>query len=77
MAPITTDGLVPAPAVADDKLISAVLPVDGTSQTPRRLYRVVTNPLQPGDVLRTHAEARVTNDCGRDGGSRYTIGVGA
>ena len=76
MTTITTAGLVPAPAVSDDSLITTTLPVDGTSQTWKRLYRVVTNPLQPGDVLRTHADARVTNDCGRDGGTRYTIGVG-
>ncbi|MGW4834795.1 hypothetical protein [Streptomyces globisporus] len=76
MAALSTAGRVLVAAQSDTQLITRGLPVDGTSQTWRRLYRLVTGGLQPGDLLDIDADARVTNDCGRDGGTRYTIGVG-
>lgn len=50
--------------------------MDLPSDTYRLLYRVVTGPLSPGDRLDITADARVTNDVGVPGGTRYTIGVG-
>lgn len=68
--------LAPLAPLASETLRSSSIPVDLTPSTPRPLYLVVTGPLCPGDQLDITADARVTNDCGRDGGIRYTIGVG-
>ncbi|MFE2017603.1 hypothetical protein ACFW9O_06035 [Streptomyces sp. NPDC059499] len=68
--------LAPLAPLASELLRSSSIPVDLTPSTPRPLYLVVTGPLRPGDQLDITADARVTNDCGRDGGIRYTVGVG-
>lgn len=62
--------------LANETLMNATIPVDLSSNTPRPLYRLVTGPVSPGDQLDISADARVTNDCGYPGGTRYTIGVG-
>ncbi|MGA6873107.1 hypothetical protein ACO8D0_14540 [Streptomyces pratensis] len=68
--------LIPLPPLADDNLMSATIPVDLSSNTPKPLYRKVTGPLSPGDQLDITADARVSNACGYPSGTRYTIGVG-
>ena len=62
--------------LASETLRTTSIPVDLTPSTPRPLYLVVTGPLSPGDQLDISADARVTNDCGRPSGTRYTVGVG-
>ncbi|WP_405413943.1 hypothetical protein [Streptomyces rubiginosohelvolus] len=69
--------LTPLPPLASDQLVTAAIPVDLRSDTYKLLYRVVTGPLSPGDRLDISADARVTNDVGVPGGTRYTIGVGS
>lgn len=68
--------LIPLPPLDDSNLMTAAIPVDLSSSTPKPLYRKVTGALQPGDKLHITADARVTNDCGYPDGNRYTIGVG-
>lgn len=76
MTYLATTGQVLVGAQANDQLASPTIPVDLSTGTPKLLYRVVTGPLSPGDHLDIKAEARVTNDVGVPGGTRYTIGVG-
>ncbi|MYX16846.1 hypothetical protein GTY67_26215 [Streptomyces sp. SID8374] len=71
-----TTTLSPAEPLMSETLESTAIPVDLPSDTYRMLYRVVTGPLSPGDALDISGDARVTNDCGYPGGTRYTIGVG-
>lgn len=66
----TTPGQVPVGLYADDTLMTTYVPVDGTSNTPVRVTRVVV-PVLAGDVLDITAGIRLTNDLG------YTVGVGA
>lgn len=76
MTAISSTGLELVRVQSDDQLMSPTIPVDLSTETPKRLYRLVTGPLMPSDLLDIDADARVTNDCGRSGGTRYTIGVG-
>ncbi len=46
------------------------IPVDLPTTTAVTLGRIVTSTLHTGDLIKIHASARVTNDCG------YTVGVG-
>ena len=85
---LTTDGLALRGVLATDPLQPASgslalgalettdIPVDLSSSSYRTLYRVVTGPINPGDMLDIDADARVTNNCGYPGGVRYTVGVG-
>jgi hypothetical protein len=57
-------------------LETAEIPVDLSSSSSRNLYRVVMGPVSRGDRLKVTGEARVTNDVGYPGGTRYTVGVG-
>lgn len=60
----------------DNVALAGGIPVDLPTNTFRWIYRKVV-PCKAGDVFRIHAEARVTNDVGRDSGEkRFTIGVG-
>lgn len=68
--------LIALPPLADETLMTAAIPVDLSSNTPKPLYRKVTGPLSPGDLLDISGDARVTNNCGYPSGTRYTIGVG-
>ena len=68
--------LIPLAPLSDDSLMSASIPVDLSSNTPKPLYRKVTGPLSPGDLLDITADARVSNAVGYPSGTRYTIGVG-
>lgn len=69
-------GLIALQPLADEALMSATIPVDLSSSTQKPLYRKVTGPLYPGDLLDITADARVSNNCGYPDGVRYTIGVG-
>lgn len=59
-----------------DGLETTDLPVDLSTNTPRYLFRLTTGTLQGGDLLDIDAWARVTNNVGYPGGTRYTVGVG-
>lgn len=76
MTLVNTTGLVPADTRSDDQVIAATIPVVSTSSTFRTVLRT-TVPVLPGDVLDIYADAKVTNDVGRDPGeTRYVVGVG-
>lgn len=66
----TPPGYVLVAEHADDTLVAASVPVDGTPDTPVRVSRVVV-PCLAGDILDITAEIRLTNDLS------YTVGVGA
>ncbi|MER5892408.1 hypothetical protein [Streptomyces sp. NPDC001876] len=68
--------LAPLAPLSSETLMNKSIPVDLPTDTYRPLYRVVTGPLSPGDRLDISADARVTNDVGYPGGTRYTVGVG-
>lgn len=68
--------LVALRPLANETLMTPAIPVDLSSNTPKPLYRLVTGPLSPGDLLDISADARVSNACGYPSGNRYTVGVG-
>lgn len=55
--------------------LSGGLPVTATAGAQRRMLSRLIVPVDAGDVLDVDGRQRVTNDVGRDGGTRYTVGV--
>lgn len=77
-AGFNTEGMIgPISYGSDDNVcLESGIPVDLPTNTFRWIYRAVV-PVKANDILRIHAEARVTNDVGRlPGQTRYTVGIG-
>ncbi|WP_406188993.1 hypothetical protein [[Kitasatospora] papulosa] len=76
MTTLASTGLTLVGVQASDDVQTASIPIDLPSDTYRLLYRVITGPLYPGDLLDISGDARVSNNAGYPSGTRYTVGVG-
>jgi hypothetical protein len=64
--------------------VSSGIPIDLSAATPKHLFRVVSRPVNPGDLFFVKGEAKVMNDTGLvpvtrvkpSGSTRFGVGVG-
>lgn len=77
MTASSTTGLAYAGVWWDPQVVATTLPVDMATNSFRTVLRLAL-PVLPGDVLDIYADARVTNDVGREAltDRRYIVGIG-
>lgn len=69
-APVYSGARNPVELWANSRVEITDLAVDLSTSTWKNVMRVVTGPLNPGDLIEVDARVRLTNNCG------YTIGIG-